>query len=91
MAAVMLAVFTMSVGLCNGFPLKAHEPGYKGPCKNNDEASTKERKEIQRLPRLSLVLGFDELVWSVGAAAGKALRDRHPDKPFESSIGGFMR
>jgi hypothetical protein len=55
------------------FPLKAHEPGYKGRCKNNDEASTKERKEIQRLPRLSLVLEFDEFVRSVGAAAGKAL------------------
>ena len=91
MAAVMLAVFTVSVGLAMVFPLKAHEPGYKGRCKNNDETSAKGRKEIQRLPRLSLVLEFDEFVGSVGAVAGKALRDRQPDKPFESSIGRFMR
>jgi hypothetical protein len=67
----MLAIFTMSVGFAIVVLvvlMKAHEPGYTGRCKNRDERSARERKEIRRLSRLSLVPEFDEVVRSGGLA-----------------------
>ena len=60
--------------LCHGASRKGSRVRHTGRYKNRDEASANERKEIKRLPRLSLALELDEVVRSVGAAAGEAPR-----------------
>jgi hypothetical protein len=87
----MLAVFHNVGWLCQGASRKDSRARHTGRGKNKDERSARERKEIRRLSRFEPGAPLDEVVRSVGAAAGKALHDPRRDNAFKSSIVGSVR